>query len=72
MKKTDFDKQFIQMVADNLDQFASAGFLDKPGVKQCYNDTTNAMHKGGDITDRQRFSWCTPKNALNLNYLKRL
>ena len=72
MKKKDFDKNFMQMVADDLQQFASSGTLDKPMVQQCYNDTTDSMHKDGQITDKQRFNWCTPKQALNLNYLKKL
>ena len=70
MRKKDFDKVFIQQIVDNLNEYSTAGFLDKPRIYMMYNDITDNLNKEGIITNKQRFEWCTPEKAVNLKYLK--
>jgi hypothetical protein len=72
MKKSDFDKNFVQMVANDLQHFAGFGMIDKPMICQFYSDTKDTAQKSKEITAKQYYNWITPKQALNLNYLKRL
>ena len=72
MTKKDFNKQFIEEIARNLDKYAASGSLDKPAVCLDYNTQTDSMCKSGEITSKQYNNWCTPKGALNLSYLKRV
>ena len=73
MTKKQFDKDFIEIIAYSLfEGYAKSGFLDKPMVLMLYNDSVDKLHRNNQITDHQVNNWCTPKKALNIEYLKKI
>lgn len=72
MTAKEFNTCFIKCIAADLDQYTQSGTLDVPAIREHYNLLTDQKERCGEITEKQRFNWCTPAGALSIKHLKKI